>query len=206
MFKKSEEINFFELFIKSADYTIKASNGLLDLVKNYSNIERKVSNIKEIEHQADNHAHTIYKELNKAFITPIEREDILSLNQKLDDVIDDIEHISRMFFIFDVKSLEPNVIPFVEIVVRICLSLKDTMLEFKNFKKSKILIEKIIAINNIEEEGDRFYAESVRKLFISGKSDLHITKWFEIYENLENCIDHCEQVANIMEDVILKNT
>ena len=206
MFKRNEEVDFFELFVKSGDFAIEASKKLLDLTKDFSKVEEKVIAIKDIEHKADEHAHKIYQELHKAFITPIEREDILSLNHYLDNVIDNIEHISKLFYMFDVKTLEKDLFPFVSLVVKICLSLKSALVELKDFKKSKELVDKIIEVNTIEEEGDLLFKEAVRRLFISSKDPIHIMKWFEIYKELEDCLDECENVTNIIEDVILKNS
>ena len=206
MFKRNKEVDFFELFIQSGEYTKEASEKFLDLVKEYNNIPSKIALIKDVEHKADDHTHTIYKELNKAFITPIEREDILEINHNIDNVVDEIDHVSNLFYMFDVKTLEESLFPFAELINKSCIVLCEALSEFKNYKKPDKLIEKLIQINTIEEEGDRLYTESTRKLFMSGKDPIHITKWFEIYRKLEHCLDNCEEVANILEDVILKNT
>ena len=206
MFKKNEEVDFFELFTISGGYICEAANKLLDLVKNFSDVEQKVAEIKEIEHKGDHQAHTVYKELNKAFITPLEREDILNLNYNIDNVLDNIEETATYLLMFNVKSIELNIIPFAELVVKISNSLESTLKELKNFKKSKTLMDKIIEINTIEEEGDRFFASAVKELFSSGKDPLHIMKWYEIYKELEKCLDDCESVSNVIEDVILKNS
>ena len=206
MFKKEKEADFFELFVGSATFACEAGSKLLDLVEDFSNVSEKVSAIKDVEHQADDHTHTIYKELHKAFITPLEREDILMLNQALDNIVDRIDLISKLFYMFDIKTLRPDIVPIVKLIAKNCCALKDALTEFKNFKKSKILIDKIIEVNNIEEEGDALYAEAVRNLFTCGASDLDILKWYDIYKHMENCLDDCERVTNTMEDVILKNS
>lgn len=206
MFKKNKEVDFFDLFTESIGYGCDAAGKLLELVKDYSNMEQKIAMIKNIEHQADTHAHKIYTELNKAFITPIEREDILKLNQNIDNVVDIIDRIARYFTIFNIKSMEPNIIPFMEIATKVCECTKKAIAEMKNFKKSENLRKLIIEINDIEEEGDDFYAKCVKELFASNKEHLHIIKWYEIYNHIENFIDTCEDIADTIEDIILKNS
>ena len=206
MFKKNQEVNFFLLFVQSADIACLASDKLLEFVKDFSNVEEKVAIIKDIEHEGDHKAHTIYKELNKAFITPLEREDILELNYNIDNVIDGIEQIATSFSMFNIKSVELDAIHFAELIVKICQSVKTAFNELENFKKSKTLMDKIIEINSIEEEGDKYYKQCVKNLFSSGKDTLHITIWYEIYKLMEQCLDDCENVANTLEDVILKNS
>ena len=206
MLKKNEPVDFFDMFIKSAEYACMASEKLLDLVRNYNNIDSKVAEVKKIEKDADENAHKVYRDLAKAFITPIEREDILAINQSLDNVVDKIEEISKLFFMLNITNIRSDVIPFVELIVKSCITLKDAIQEFKNFKKSKILIDKIIEVNTIEEEGDAVYSEVVRKLFAFEPKELEIIKWYQIYSDIEDCLDDCESVTNIMEDVILKNS
>jgi len=206
MFKKEKEVNFFDLFVKSSEFSCEASQKLLELVENFSDITEKVREAKEIEHGADEHAHYIYEQLHKAFITPLEREDILMLNYRLDNIVDRIEDIFKLFYMFDIKELRSDIIPMVELIVKNCSALKDALKELENFKKSKTLVNKIIEVNTIEEEGDALYAEAVRNLFTGRNSELDILRWYDIYQHLENCLDDCEKVANAMEDVILKNT
>lgn len=205
MFKKNKEVDFFDLFIQSIEYSCKASEKLLDLLKNYSNIEEKIAQIKDIEHQADNQTHTIYRELNKAFITPIEREDILNLNQNLDTVVDIIDRIAKSFSIFNIKTIEPDAIPFIEIAIKICNCTKNAIVQLRNFKKPEALQKLVVEINDIEEEGDECYAESVKRLFSSNKEAVHIIKWYDIYSQIECCIDTCEEISNTIENIILKN-
>ncbi|MDD2627780.1 MAG: DUF47 family protein [Clostridia bacterium] len=206
MFKKKERVCFFEMFSKSTDFVCNASEELLSLVENYSNIDIKIGNIKSIEKKADTNCHEIYKELNKSFITPIDREDILKINSELDTVIDNIEEISQKFYMFNIREIETDLVQMVALVVKMTRLLKSTIIELKNFKKSKVLKNKIISINSLEEEGDILYIDAVNKLFSKYNDPIYIFKWYHIFESLENCFDSCESVANTIEDVILKNS
>ncbi len=206
MFEKKKQICFFDMFVKSTDFACKASEELLGLVENYVDVDIKTGKIKNIEKNADVNCHDIYKELNKAFITPIDREDILKINSELDTVVDCIEEISQKFYMFNIKKIEPDLVQMVALVVKMTRVLKSTVIELKNFKKSKILKDKIISINSLEEEGDRLYMDAVNKLFSKHIDPIYIFKWYHIFESLENCFDACENVANIIEDVVLKNS
>ncbi len=204
MAKKEED--YFVMFETSVDYINKATNSLSDLVNNFSDVENKVNNIHKIENEADIHFHKIYEQLNKSFITPIEREDILLLANNLDDITDTIEDIAYRFLMFDIKTMRPEVAQFLDIIIRCCEQLRVLMSEFSNFKKSNVIAQKIVEINNFEEEGDRFYHETIRQLFINCKDPIEIMKWREIYAKMEDCLDKCEETANVVEGIIMKNT
>lgn len=206
MFSSKKEVNYFDMFITSAEYACTASEDLLELVKNYTDVERKVKAIHKIEDDADQHFHLLYNHLMRSFMTPIDREDIMSLAQKIDDVIDLIEDIAYRFVMFDIKEVTPETIPFVELIVKNTDLLRTAVKEFKNFAKSKDLPTKIIQINNIEAEGDTYYQQTVRKLFQTSKDPIHLMIWREIYHKMEDTLDGCEAVADAMDGVVVKNT
>lgn len=203
---QKNEANYFDMFITSVEYVCTAAKDLLDLVKNYTDVERKVKAIHKIEDDADQHFHLLYHHLMRSFMTPIDREDILALAQKIDDVTDLIEDIAYRFVMFDLKTVTPATIPFVELIVRNCDLLLMAVKEFKNFAKSKDLPTKIIQINNIEAEGDTFYQDTVRQLFLTSKDAIEIMIWREIYHKMEDTLDGCEAVADLMDGIVVKNT
>ncbi len=204
--EKKKEANYFDMFIESVEYACNASQKLLDLVRNYVDVENKAIAMHEIEHAGDIHFHALYEQLNRSFMTPIEREDILLIGQSIDDVTDLIEDIANRFVMFNIQKLRDDTIPFVELIVKACSALKIAVSEFKLFKKSKILASKIIELNDVEEEGDRYYMNAVRRLFTTEKDGLEILKWREIYQIMEDCLDACEEVADVLDGVILKNS
>lgn len=202
----NKDDDYFKMFVISAEYTCTASKSLLDLVINYTDIENKVNEIHRIEHEADIHYHKIFERLNKSFITPIEREDILLLANNLDNITDSIEDIAYRFLMFGIQNMRDEAIKFVEIIIRSCNELKTALTEFNKFKKSNVIAQKILEVNNCEEEGDKLYHSTVRKLFATCKDPIEIMKWREIFEKMENCLDSCEDAANALEGIIMKNT
>lgn len=198
--------DYFNMFVVSAEYTCTAANSLLDLITNCTDIENKVNEIHRIEHEADIHFHKIFEQLNKSFITPIEREDILLLANNLDNITDSIEDIAYRFLMFDITTVSDEAIKFVDIIIRSCNELKIALTEFNKFKKSNIIAQKILEVNNCEEEGDRLYHSTIRKLFMNSKEPIEIMKWREIFEKMEDCLDSCEDTANALEGIIMKNT
>ncbi len=205
----TKEKNYFDLFIISVEYTCKTAQRFQEFVKNFDSIkdmDKEVQAIHNIEHEADQHFHAIYQQLNQSFITPIEREDILLLAQSIDDICDSIEAVAFSMYCLNITALKPDVLAFVDLIVRSCSELKVAILEFKKFKKSKILSEKILEVNYVEEEGDRLYHKILRELFKNPTDAIDVLKWREIYEKLETCLDSCENVADILDGILLKNS
>ena len=160
----------------------------------------------EIEHSADMKKHEMSEALAKAFVTPIDREDLDLLSKILDDVVDTLEEILQRFYIYDVKKIRPSAVEFAKKLVKSCELLCDVMAEFENFKKSKKIRELIIEINDAEEECDRIYLSSMRELTLTSKDALETISWRKIYEIFEECADACEHVSDCIGSVIMKNT
>ena len=201
-----KEENYFDMFAVSVDFSCEIANKFMELVENYTDVENKVVKIHDIEHRADQHFHKIFSQLSKSFITPIEREDILVLSQSTDNLTDAIEGLAFCFYMLNITELRDDVKPFAALIIKSCDHLRSALIEFKQFKKSHDISQKIVDVNNIEEEGDRFYHKAVRRLHEEEKDALTIMKWREIYDKLENCLDACEDVADNLEGIILKNS
>lgn len=200
-----KEDKFYDLFIESAKTIHEASLMLQDLMKNYTDVDVKVKRIEEMEHKGDKKVHDILEQLNKTFITPIDREDIYMIAKQMDDIIDFIEATAHRFIMFNVKKVESNAILLSEMITDCCLELISLMEELKNMKKSKKLSEKIIEINRIEDEGDRIFRSAITNLFNGETPSLEVIKWREIYDFIEQTLDACEDVANTVEGVVMKH-
>jgi uncharacterized protein len=200
-----KEDKFYDSFIESAITIHEASVMLADLIKNYTDVESKVKNIEEMEHKGDKQVHDILQQLNKTFITPIDREDIYLIAKQMDEIMDFIEATAHRFIMFNVKKVEPNALVLADLIVNCCKELISLMEELKNVKKSKKLSEKIIEINRIEDEGDRIFRGAVTALFNEDTPALHVIKWREIYDFIEQTLDACEDVANTVEGVVMKH-
>lgn len=199
---------YFENFASSTALAKDASAYLVECLENYdpANIEAMLQNMHEIEHSADIKKHEMNEALAKAFVTPVDREDLDMLSQKLDDVIDMIEEILQKFYIYDIRDIEPAAVDFAKYIVRSCELLCEIMKEFENFKKSKNIRALIIELNDVEEECDKLYLASMRALTQNATDVLRTISWRKIYESLEACSDACEHVSECVGSVIMKNT
>ncbi|WP_227762218.1 DUF47 domain-containing protein [Zhaonella formicivorans] len=206
MFKLTpKEDKFFDLFISSAHTMYKAAQLLKELVEDLKNGESKFKEIKEMERKGDQQLHEIFKELNKSFITPIDREDIYGIGKQMDDIADFIESTASRFIMFKVTAATEEAKTMSNLILNCTKELIDLMEELKVMKKSKKLTEKIIEINRIEEEGDALFRQAVTGLFSGNTPVIDVIKWKEIYERLEQTLDACEDVANIVEGVVMKH-
>ncbi len=199
---------YFENLAKSTYLAKDAAEYLVECLKSYSheNISEMLEKMHNIEHSADLQKHEMNEALAKAFVTPIDREDLDMLSRILDDVTDTIEEILQKFYIYDIKTIKPEAIDFAERIVRSCELLLSVMGEFENFKKSKKIRSLIIEINDVEEECDKIYLSAMRELTLTSKDALETISWRKIYEIFEECADACEHVSDCIVSVIMKNT
>lgn len=206
--KNKNDLNYYEEFAKQSEYSLKSAKMLNETLKNFqiSQMEDKIKEMHEIEHTADIIKHDMMNYLLKDFLPPIEREDIVNLSQKIDTVTDLVEDIIIRLDIYNVKELRPEVSQFTELLVKCCISVHNTVLEFKNFKKSTKLHKEIIELNHLEEEGDRLYATCVKNLYTTCKDPITLMIWTDIMNCFESCYDACENVADDIESIILKNS
>ena len=207
MAKKSDNY-YFENFIQCVECGCQAAMMLEENLANFdvNRLSENLDELHKIEHDADKKKHEMMGVLVKAFITPIEREDIILLSQCIDEVTDQIEDVLIRIYINNVHTIRPEALQFTKVIIRCCKVLKEIMEEFANFKKSKTLHGLIIEINALEEEGDRLFIDSMRRLHTEVTDPLEIIAWREIYNFLEKCCDACEHVADAGESVIMKNT
>ncbi|SMC28709.1 hypothetical protein SAMN02745134_03628 [Clostridium acidisoli DSM 12555] len=206
MFSLSPKDNkFFDLFIENAHTIYETALLFEDYVKDTTCMDEKLAEIKNFEKLCDNQQHNILNELNKTFITPFDREDIYSISKKMDDIVDFIEASASRFVMFNVTSIKEEIIDLVDLVVKSCENVIKLMEQFKDMRNNDKLTEIIIEINKIEEQGDLIFRKAVRQLFVADIPVLDVIKWREIYQYVENTLDACESVANIIEGVAMKN-
>ncbi|MBI5189009.1 MAG: DUF47 domain-containing protein [Nitrospirae bacterium] len=199
-----KETDFFEIFDKSALNLTKAASLLISLMENFDNIEARAKEIYEVEQDGDILTHDIMKKLNKTFITPIDREDLYALASRLDDVLDLIWAAVDRLTVFKLKestkeaiAMSKDLLMTAEVVHKAIKKLKE-----KNYSHVQ---EYCIEINRLENRIDRGFRDALGKLFDDFKDPILIIKWKEIYEHLEDASDRCEDVANILEAIVLKH-
>jgi predicted phosphate transport protein (TIGR00153 family) len=202
---RKKEINYFDVLIKAASYANQAAVALEELLNNYVDVAVKANAIHELEHAADDECHRLTDALNIAFITPIDREDLYGMIKSIDDITDHIEDVSNRFDMFNILVVRPEAIQMSKLIVRATSVLYEALMEFKTFKKSTKVHDLIKDINTIEGEGDRLYRKIVKSLFTENELIVDIIKWKDIYDDMENVLDSCEDVADIIEGVLMKN-
>lgn len=200
-----KEDTFFDLFITSAEISYKAAIRLQSFLDELEDSDNKLKEIKEIEHEGDKQQHQIFKQLNKSFITPFDREDIYSIGKDMDDITDLIESTASRFVMLNVKNSTDEAKLMSKMIVNSCRETITLMKELKDMKTSKKLVPTIIEINRIEEEGDKVSRKAIKELFIKELPVIEIIKWREIYQYFEDTLDACEDLANVVEGVMMKN-
>ncbi|HOZ37683.1 MAG TPA: DUF47 family protein [Anaerolineaceae bacterium] len=200
--------NYYNMFSDIASDAIIAAHHLEKTVKNYNpdKMEKLNKTMHEIEHGADLKKHQMMKMLVAEFITPIEREDIATLSYMLDDVLDSIEEVFQMFFMYNVKSMRPEAIDFVDLIVRSTEAMKACFDEFEHFRKSDLIAKKIVEVNVIEELADSLYFKTVRELYTKEKDPMQVMVWVRLLDRFERICDECEHVADTIGSVIMKNS
>lgn len=199
---------YFENFIACAECSYKAAELLDSVMRNFdpSQMEKMIADMHEIEHAGDEKKHELTRVLAKAFITPIEREDIMVLGENIDEVTDKIEDVLLRMYCNNIRSIRPDALDFIGVVIKCCDELKNMLREFPKFKNSKKLHEHIVNINTLEEDADQMFISGMRNLHTTCDDPITIIVWREIYIYLEKCVDACEHVADTVESVIMKNS
>lgn len=200
--------NYFEMLAELVDYSCDAANLLNNTLVSFdaSEIQEKIEEMHSIEHAADVKKHNMMEKLAKEFITPIERGDIIEMAHYIDNVTDAIEDILVRIYMFNIIDIKKEALDFTNVIIKSCNELKKILKEFYNFKKSQEIHKLIININDFEEEGDKLYTSSIRKLYTTSKDPIELMTWTDTFKYFERCCDACESVANLVESVIMKNS
>ncbi len=204
-----KKMNFYyDTFIDLSQDAVRSSTFLQKVLIDYDQkkLKENLKELHEIEHSADLKRHLMCEKLLKEFITPIEREDILLLSQSLDDIVDAIEEILQKLYMFNIDKIKEETKSFMAIIYTSTEVVKEIMTEFYDFKKSERIKKLIIQVNNLEEQADELYLTTIHNLFVNKNDIVSHFFWKIIFDQLEECCDKCENVANIVEEIILKNS
>lgn len=199
---------YFDSFVTLVDYACRASKLLIDIMTDYhpEDLVLKMAEMHKIEHDCDLEKHLMIEHLAKEFITPIEREDIMGMAHQIDDVTDTIEDVLMRMYMFNITSIRQDALDVAYIIEKCCIELKKALQEFPNFRKSKTLHQHIVEVNRLEEEGDKIYVEATRRLYTSDMEPLEVTAWTHVFHILEKACDACEDVTDVIEGVLMKNS
>lgn len=196
---------FFDYFIRFGEIAFKASEILMELTSDVKEAETFFKRIETLEHDGDKLLHDIMEALNKTFITPIDREDIYSIAKALDDIVDCIEAVSSRFIMFNVKESSDHARVLANMISQSCREMIKLMEALKTMRNTQLISASIIEINRLEDQGDHDFRVAVRSLFGPDIKPIEVIKWREIYELFEQTLDACEDVANIVEGVVMKH-
>jgi predicted phosphate transport protein (TIGR00153 family) len=208
--KRKHKFDYFDAFEDQAKYACKEAKLLVEVIENYTTPDDtlpQLTKAHEIEHDADEVCHEVFDALTVDFVPPIERGDIIALTQGLDDIIDYMEGTLQRFYMLNVREMAPRADEFARLLLKNCETLKDAMADFRNFKKSKKVIELAIKVGAVEEEADQLFFTVVHDMYAADPVDpIEVAIWSLLFQRLENTADACEHVADSMRTVIMKNS
>lgn len=196
---------FFDLFESMGKLAIVAASRLKDLAVHFPNITDDVGRIREAEHSADELAHKALDRLDRTFITPFDREDIHQLVKELDDVIDNIDALAKRFTLYHVTNMEPQFLKQCDVLIGATTELSKAVAMLRKTTKLVDLSPSLIEVHRLESLGDDNHHAAIHELYGGAHDPLHVMKWKEIYDYVENAIDGCEDVTNTIERIVLKN-
>lgn len=205
---KKNDAFYYDRFIKSAETAYEAAKLLNEQMTHFdpAKIEDSLAAMHEFEQAGDELVHEVDDALISAFITPIEREDISTLINALDTVIDRIEGVLHRIYFTNVQEMRPDALKMADKVVTACEQMLKLVRELPQFKRSKTLRENIITVNTIESDCDEIYIEAMRTLHTTESDALTVISWRDVYAFLEYSADCCEHVADTVEHIVMKNS
>jgi hypothetical protein len=196
---------FYELFDQSARNLVVASEALTDLLEHFENVDTKTAHLKDLEHEGDEITHEIYLQVHKTFVTPFDREDIAALAQRMDDVMDYIEGASTAILTYGISQPTAAARGLADLTRLQCVQLEKAVSVLRHKGRLKSILEQLKEINRLENEADSLYLNSMAELFRGEMNAVDIIKWRDIYDQLEEATDSCEQVAYVLEAIVLKH-
>ena len=196
------EEGFFDLFVEQAENIHAGAAALVKMLSHYTGVPEQVQSIKAIEHQGDDIAHNLLTKLNQTFVTPLDREDIHELCSQLDDVIDLIDAAASRFVLYRVTSVREGTVDLVKVLLAATSEVTSAVQALGTPEKA---MKHCIEINRYENDSDRLCRTLIAQLFDEEKEAVQIIKWKEIFEVIETAVDKCEDVANVIEGIVIKS-
>jgi predicted phosphate transport protein (TIGR00153 family) len=200
---KSDE--FFDDFDAQAAATVRGAKLLLELFENFTDVERKVAAIKEVEHEGDDIAHRAFERLHKQFITPFDRAEIHRLLGRIDDVLDLTDATAERLLLYEVGPVPQAAKDLARVLVPATEALQEAVRLMREIKNPAQILASCRQIKTYESDADALGRSAIAALFKSGADPLSIIKWKEIYDLMETATDRCEDVANVIEGVVLEH-
>ncbi len=204
-FRRKKEDIFFTMFKDFADALMEMGECFGKVINDYDNAEEQIAKLKDLESECDIKKHKIMGQLNESFITPFDREDIVLIADQLDDIADYMEDIANKFVIYNVKMLREDAVEMGNIMVESTQQVKNIFNGLADSKRSDATKAAIVEINRLENLADAVFRRAVAKLFREEEDAIEIVRWNCLYEGLEDALDACEDLADSVEGVMMKN-
>lgn len=206
--KKKKKFDYYDAFETQASIAVKEARLLNQIVSDFDSVddvEACLERAHVLEREADEVCHSISDVLISDFVTPIDREDIMSIAQSLDEVIDRTEEIIQRFYTYDIHFMHEDARAFVKLIVRSCEALSEAMEDFRNCKKSDKFKALVYRVNELEDEADELYIKIIRDLYTKEREHpMRVMVWTRLFDIMEDCVDQCELVATKMNAVMVK--
>lgn len=204
-FKTKKETNFFELFAESAEYFYQGTLLLDEVMMDHRKADVKVKEINDLEHKADKVNDEILEKLNKTFITPIDREDIYDIANDLDDGVDQLQGILQRIVIYHTGEAREGAMRLTKLIIESVSEIKRAVALMGEISKNQAtLLEITSKIDKLESEGDHVYRNELAYLFEYVKDPIELIKWKDLLEGLEETLDHCEKMADLLKGMVMK--
>jgi predicted phosphate transport protein (TIGR00153 family) len=199
------EEKFYDLFEELINKIEEGGKLFLEMVEKYEYPLPTITKLKELEHEADVITHRTYEKMHKSFLTPLDREDIYALVNKMDSILDMIEASAARMNLYKVKKPTKVIIDQAKILNEAIRKVKFVVHAMRDMKNSKMILDACVEINTLENEGDIVLRTAMVDLFEHEKDAIELIKWKEIFERIEEALDVCEDVSNIVEGIVLKH-
>jgi hypothetical protein len=196
---------FFDLFEEQASVVREAAQKLVDLTENFTSVKEKRQGIEALEHKGDQITHTLYEQLNRTFITPLEPEEISRLASTLDEVLDYIDGSSEKMLFYGIEETDAHMIELAKLIHMQAIELEGAVKGIRKLKDPRYIEERCIEVNRLENLADDVLAHAVTDLFRTQHA-ITIIKLKDIYEQMEQATDFCEDVANVLSDIAIRHS
>ena len=193
---------FFGLFSQASANARDISGALVELLEGWPESREKLRDIRELEHEGDRLTHAVINLLNRTFVTPFDRDDMYRLASVIDDVCDHVDEAADNIDAYEVRDVPEKARQQAEVIYRAASRLHEAVELLEGFKDSK---KQLVALRELEDEGDHLSREAIADLFRSGADPLTIIRWKDIHEQLEEAVDACENAADVLEAILVKN-
>ncbi len=196
--------NFFDLFEEQVDHAVEAACFFTEVTARDHVTEEMLNQMAQIEHQGDNVAHTIIEQLNKTFVTPFDRQDIHALAMELDDITDMIHNIVSRLRVYGITGVDQNLVEFAAVIEQSVRAVSRAVGGLRHSKNARVVFDACVEVNRLENVGDVMRDRVLTELFATAKDPIMVIKWKDIYQDAEIVLDVCEDVAHVVDSIMVK--